>query len=92
MFNSVRYKNTVFWMLRQRFQQTLQNKFSMSSQSLSLSVASHRWSGVILALQFKLLDFLAGIGVKTNDAGEGGVERTRGTPELLRRFILASFC
>ena len=45
--------------------------FSISSQSLSLSVTTHWWSGVISASQFKHLDFSGGSGVNTRGAGEG---------------------
>ena len=36
-----------------------------------LLVASHWWSGVMSASQFKQLDFCDGTGVKTSGAGEG---------------------
>ena len=52
----------------------------MSSQLLSLCVASHWWSGVISASQFTQLDSLdlsardsGGAGVKTRGAGDGGL-------------------
>ena len=65
----------------------------MSSQLLSLSVASHWWSGVISASQFTQLDSLdlsGGTGVKTRGTGDGtlkqgemGEEEFPGQGELL---------
>ena len=66
------------------------SSFSTSSQLLSLSVASHWWSGVITASQFKQLDTFDGTGVKIRGAGEGRpfIQGEMGEGEFSRRVGL----